>query len=148
MRPVITIVHADRKCSERPHPVWPVRTNGSGRSTSEGIPTTPTSPQYSRGCASRIAIPLTTSAAKLAVTVQWVRRMRREWRGFTLLGSLFSVRVQVRFGVLGSGFKVLVRGSAFAVPGSWFAVHGSERRTPNFEPRTPNPEPRTPNPEL
>src|SRR4051812_38852929 len=164
MTPVMTIVHADRKCSDRPHPVCPVRTNGSGRSSSEGIPTVPTSPQYSRGWASRIATPLTTSAAKLAADVQWVRRTRREWRRFTLLGSRFSVRVQVRFRVPGSGFRVQVHGSGFALPGSRFRVRGVRftvlrlavrqgwdldvRGARMFEPRTANPEPRTSNLEL
>jgi hypothetical protein len=42
---------------------------------------------------------------------------------FTLLGSRFSVRVHVRFEVLGSTFEVL--GSTFEVLGSTFEVRSS-----------------------
>src|SRR5688572_7490048 len=50
---------------------------------------------------------------------------------FTLLGSGCSVRVQVRFGVPGSGFHV--RGSTFGVPRSEFHVRSSTFGVPRSE---------------
>src|ERR1051326_6512533 len=53
---------------------------GRGRSTSDGSPSTPVSPQYKRGCASRMAMPLTTSATKLVAVTQCVTRTSAECR--------------------------------------------------------------------
>ena len=88
--PVRTQIHADRKCRWRPQPDWPVRSIGSGRSTSEGVPRAPVSPQYKRGCASRMAIPLTASAAKLAAVSQCVTRTSAECRTRTFYALTLS----------------------------------------------------------
>ena len=76
---------------------------------------------------------------------------------FTLPGSLFSVRVQVRFEVPGSEFRVPGSGSGFGVPASGFWVRGSGFGvvgsvfvvpSPSHQLRTPNRELRTANREL
>src|SRR5437667_34538 len=46
---------------------------------SESVPTVPVSPQYRRGCASRMAIPLTSSPTKLMAVIQCVTRTTAEW---------------------------------------------------------------------
>src|SRR6185436_13569782 len=58
---------------------------------------------------------------------------------FTLLGSPFSVRVRVRFEVLGSGFGFGVRGSGFDSGRTRLSCRTtSPHRTVNGEPRSVN----------
>jgi hypothetical protein len=76
----MTKIHAERKCKYRPGPrIGTCKTNGRGKLISEGAPTPPASPQYRRGCAKRMAIPLASRARKLIVVIQCVTRTVKEW---------------------------------------------------------------------
>src|ERR1043165_9207526 len=86
MTPLARHSHAARKCRYRPQPEWPSM-NGIGRSISAGVPTAPVSPQYSRGCANRMAMPLTMSARIPTALIQCVRRIVAERRGVSI-GSM------------------------------------------------------------
>ena len=77
--PVATITHAARKCSDRGQPA-PKLTRRIGRSKKEGAPKPPTSPQYKRGCATRMARPLTNNAPTQAAVIQCPIRTKRGWR--------------------------------------------------------------------
>src|SRR5437763_16928985 len=75
----MTKIHAERKCKYRPGArIGTCKTNGRGKSISEGAPTPPASPQYRRGCAKRMAMPLKSSTRKLIVVIQCVTRTVKE----------------------------------------------------------------------
>src|SRR5512142_651489 len=59
-------------------------------SRSAGPPSAPVSPQYKRGCASRMATPLISSATNTAALIQCVTRTKAGWRLSTMRGSYYA----------------------------------------------------------
>src|SRR5215831_11462500 len=114
MNPFDTHTHAATKWRDRPHPVWPVSTNGSGKSITEGVPTLPVSPQYNRGCARRIAMPLITRPTKLSTLIQCVIR--------TVVGCCGAS--EIRSGNIARG----ERSAVFAISSAAIIAQTTQRR--------------------